>query len=872
MHRQTPFPFTEELSDEEDDTNKEDDNPEELYLVGYAQVSVLGLQYYDGTVTDNEIVQLIREPHNPDDINSMWVNNIRGERLGYVERDKACYLATLVDQKLVVIEGVVCSKSFRDSYRMPCNVYFFSRLPSMEFVRRLISDYGFQLITPREDDFILQQQEAKAAPEKVMSRDEQKRKIDNMFETLIQSSSKRQSMEPSSVITCKLMQHQKEALAWMVERENGSGLPPFWEAEIEKGSKEIIYKNTITNYSSKYRPDALRGGILADDMGLGKTLELISLIATNKPGAVLPPVVDIFQSPVQKPDEDANPPKKRKKLEEKENRSKKCTPKLADKSLSIADPSPCPPKLGGPRATLIVCPLTVLSNWVEQLSEHTRQGSLDVHLYHGADRAKDAKILASNDVVLTTYGILAKERNLPNSLLEKVHWLRVILDEAHLVKSPCAQQTSATVSLEADRRWAVTGTPIQNSYKDLFSLMMFLKLQPLNDRYFWTHTIQRPLLSGERSGFSRLQGLMSAIALRRTKETQIDGHRLVELPPKVVTVYPVELSSEHRRVYDQMELKGKNLVGNFIEAGTTLQNYANVLSIILRLRQICDHAALCPEHADLLAAASSSQGPSLASPELLQKLLAQTGEEFDCPICLSPPHSAVITRCAHVFCQRCIQRTLMCDKKSCPLCRFALTDSDVFSAPLDEAENESVTDSNVKSSAKIDALISLLQETREREPLIKSVVFSQFPKMLTFAQQPLKDAGFKFVRIDGSMSATKRKEALQAFKSTKSKSPTVFLLTLKAAGTGLNLTSASHVYMLDPWWNPAVDEQAMDRVHRLGQTREVHIFRLIVADSIEERILDLQKRKRQFAQVAFGKSQEQQRLMRVEEVRLLMRV
>ncbi|KAJ7515177.1 hypothetical protein O6H91_22G003700 [Diphasiastrum complanatum] len=264
--------------------------------------------------------------------------------------------------------------------------------------------------------------------------------------------------------------------------------------------------------------------------------------------------------------------------------------------------------------------------------------------------------------------------------------------------------------------------------------------------------------------------------------------------------------------------------------------------------------------------------PSLASPELLQKLLAQTGEDFDCPICLSPPNSAVITRCAHVFCQRCIQKTLMCDKKSCPLCRFALTESDVFSAPLDEAENESDTDSNVKSSAKIDALISLLEETRERDPLIKSVVFSQFTKMLTLVQQPLKDAGFKYVRIDGSMSATKREEALQAFKSTKSKSPTVFLLTLKAAGTGLNLTSASNVYMLDPWWNAAVDDQAMDRVHRLGQTRKVHIFRLIVADSIEERILDLQERKRQFAQVAFGKSQEQQRLMRVEEVRLLMRL
>ncbi|KAJ7555458.1 hypothetical protein O6H91_05G038900 [Diphasiastrum complanatum] len=235
--RQKPFPSTEELSDGEDDTNKEDDIPEELYLVGYAQVSVLGLQYYDGTVTDNEMVQLIGEPHNPHNSNLIWVNYIRGERVGYKERYKACYLAALVDQKLVVIEGVVCSNSFRDSYRMPCNVYFFSRLPSMEFVRRLISDSGFQLITPRKDDFILQQQEAMAASEKVMSREERKLKIDNMFGTLIQSSSKRQTWSyPHLLLVSVCSTRKKLWLGWLKER-TVQAFHPFGKQRLKKAAK-----------------------------------------------------------------------------------------------------------------------------------------------------------------------------------------------------------------------------------------------------------------------------------------------------------------------------------------------------------------------------------------------------------------------------------------------------------------------------------------------------------------------------------------------------------------------------------------------------------------------------------------------------------
>lgn len=208
------------------------------------------------------------------------------------------------------------------------------------------------------------------------------------------------------------------------------------------------------------------------------------------------------------------------------------------------------------------------------------------------------------------------------------------------------------------------------------------------------------------------------------------------------------------------------------------------------------------------------------------------------------------------------------------MCRSNLSTSDLMCAPKEEVSQDDQTGSqSTKSSAKVETLIQLLTELRTKDPTEKSVIFSQFSQMLTCLQAPLTEAGFHFVRLDGSMSVKKRQAALTAFQSREPTSPTVFLLSLKAAGVGLNLVAASRVFMLDPWWNPAVEEQAMDRVHRLGQTRDVEVVRLIVSDTIEDRILQLQERKRQLATFAFEKrSAEQQRLERIQDVQLLLRL
>lgn len=253
-------------------------------------------------------------------------------------------------------------------------------------------------------------------------------------------------------------------------------------------------------------------------------------------------------------------------------------------------------------------------------------------------------------------------------------------------------------------------------------------------------------------------------------------------------------------------------------------------------------------------------------------VMLQDGEDFDCPICISPPVDVVITRCAHIFCRSCILKTLQRTKPCCPLCRQPLSQSDLFSAPpkSSEADYTEISSRNPTSS-KVSALLSLLRESRDQKPTTKSVVFSQFRTMLLLLEKPLTDAGFKILRLDGSMNAKKRAQVIEEFQVPGPDGPTVLLASLKASGAGINLTAASRVYLIEPWWNPAVEEQAMDRVHRIGQKEDVKIVRLIARNSIEERVLELQERKKKLATEAFGrKGPKNRKEVTIDDLRTLM--
>ena len=842
--------------DEELGTQPEaDDVIERSVCYGAFEAYIVGVQYYDGIVSRKEQVSLVRQPNNPHDRNAIRVENIRGEQVGHIPRHTVGHLSPMLDRGVLNhIAGVVTGGA-ANKYQIPVTLFLFG-LPEnrADVIRRCqmgnlrvgLADKVAASVIDVDPDGVRR-----------MAPAEREDALDQLFSRLETEKSERRALEPSSIVTSPLYPHQKEALAWLVARENANALPPFW---THKGD---TYQNLISSFKSKTRPNVCRGGILADDMGLGKTLQMVALIATNRPGA---PPADTSPRDV-----DAPPAKKARKG--KSPAGKKMFKRIEGAQDEIGKTS-SPPDAGGPRATLVVCPLSVLSNWEQQIAEHT-DGSLTVVRYHGPDRYLLPASFKKADVVITTYGTLASEGTL--GPLTKLEWLRVVLDEAHNIKNPQAHQTEAALALNATRRWAITGTPIQNRLTDLQSLLRFVRLEPLNDKAFWMRTVERPVKNGDSRGFDRLVTVMAAMALRRTKDQRTaGGEPLVRLPERRVVIQSVDLGLEDRARYVSMLARAQQQLGRMIEDGSIFDNYAHALEVILRLRQLCCHDSLLPEDTKDANAKTSSAPPTAEALERLLGVLRAGGLD-DCCICLSAMYAPVVTRCAHVFCKSCIVPALE-RKPACPLCRQECKVGDLIEAPADETEGKENEDDPLgpaKPSAKVDALVQRLKmdlaPRASGERKTKAVVFSQFVQFLDIVQVAVREAGFKTCRLTGASSAANRDRAIREFQSHEDDTPDVMLVSLKAGGVGINLTAASRVYMLDPWWNPAVEEQAMDRVHRLGQTRDVEVVRFAARDSIEERMLDLQQRKRDLAKAAFEKKTEaERRAMREADLTLLL--
>ncbi|KAJ8527551.1 hypothetical protein K7X08_015002 [Anisodus acutangulus] len=836
----------------------------EMYMVGFVIVNVVGLQYYSGTISGREIVGLQREPLNQYDSNAIKVLNTRSVQVGHIERSASRVLAPLLDAHIITVDGIV-PKVARpgNRYKLPCQVHIFARLEAFGIVKSAITNGGLYLIGESNPSFTLS--EAEVVKEKRST--PQGRDIDEIFKLLDEKVSKKEQLKalepPKNIIKSKLLLHQKEGLWWLVQREKSEELPPFWE------EKEGNYVNVLTNYSTDKRPEPIRGGIFADDMGLGKTLTLLSLIALDKCGGVISERDDELDEEEDTCAASFSKRKRRGKDSRKANNLRKKQKTEQTHTLHVKGKSVFSPdrrsgnSSSGP--TLVVCPPAVFSSWTSQIEEHTKSGSLKSYIYYG-ERTGDANELEKYDIVLTTYSILASEDTWIDSPIKKIEWWRVVLDEAHVIKNVKAQQSQAVNNLKANRRWVVTGTPIQNNSFDLYSLMAFLRFEPLSIKAYWNSLIQRPLALGDEKGVLRLQVLMSTMSLRRTKEKALTG-----LPSKSIETFFVELSGEEREIYDQMESEAKKIVDQYIASDSSMKNYWTVLSVIVRLRQICIDLALCPS--DLRSLLPSNKiGDVQGNQQLLDKMLSalQDDEGIDCPICIFPPTNSVITCCGHIFCKSCILKTIKRAKPCCPLCRHPLSESDLFFCPP-EASNAANSGSSSTASSKVNALLKLLVASRDESPSRKSIVFSQFRKMLLLLEEPLKAAGFKILRLDGSMNAKKRCQVIKEFDTPLPEGPTILLASLKASGAGINLTAATRVYLMEPWWNPAVEEQAMDRVHRIGQKEDVKIVRMIARSTIEERILELQEKKKLLARKAFGKKGSQdQREISVDDLRTLM--
>ncbi|KAF2863157.1 hypothetical protein K470DRAFT_255280 [Piedraia hortae CBS 480.64] len=676
--------------------------------------------------------------------------------------------------------------------------------------------------------------------------------------------------EPAETFGLSLRKYQKQALHWMLNKEKNEkdeqreqSMHPLWE-EYSWPTKDVddeplpvvegqesFYVNPYSGEMSLEFPvqeqDCL-GGILADEMGLGKTIEMLSLIHSNP-------------SP-----------------EQQATCGPSYLPRLTSRKQQVES---------APATTLVVAPMSLLAQWASEVEKASKPGTIKALVYYGDEKNADLQSLccAANtasapNVIITSYGIVLSEfgkADKRGGLFSLEYW-RIIMDEAHVIKNRQSKTAKACYELAARHRWVLTGTPIVNRLEDLFSLVRFLRVEPWSNFSFWKTFITTPFENGEfMRALDVVQTVVEPLVLRRTKDMKMpNGEALVSLPPRTITIEQVELSQPEQDVYHHIFSRAKRTFAQNEDAGTLMKSYTTIFAQILRLRQSCCHPILTrnkaivaeEEAAEAAVDAANGLADDMDLETLLENFKADSGEkdastfgahaltqiqaeaEAECPICCEEPmQEQSVTGCWHSACKKCLldyidHQASKGEVPRCFNCREAINARDVFEIIRHGDDDDRISLRRVKqlSSAKIHALLSRLKPLRISDPKLKCVVFSQFTSFLDLVGPALNTAKIKTLRFDGSMSQRERAHILKEFES--STEFTALLLSLRAGGVGLNLTCAKRVFMMDPWWSFAVEAQAIDRVHRMGQTDHVHVTRFVCKGSIEEKMLRVQERKK----------------------------
>ncbi|KAK8108506.1 DNA repair protein [Apiospora sp. TS-2023a] len=721
--------------------------------------------------------------------------------------------------------------------------------------------------------------------------------------------------EPADTFAMDLRPYQKQSLHWMLSKEKdqknedrGVSMHPLWEEyswptkdcdekdTIQVEGQPCFYVNPYSGEMSLQFPEQEQhclGGILADEMGLGKTIQMLSLIHTHKSEAAMTAATNPIESVNQ-------------------------LSRLSNKSINVVD---------APKTTLVIAPMSLLAQWQSEAEAASKEGTLKSMVYYGNDKVGDlqsmcakANIASAPDVIITSYGVVLSEftqiskkgfRNFHTGLFS-LNFFRVILDEGHNIKNRQSKTSKACYELYAEHRWVLTGTPIVNRLEDLFSLIRFLRVEPWNNFSFWRTFITVPF---ESKDFMRaldvVQTVLEPLVMRRTKDMRTpDGKLLVPLPAKTIEIVDVELSETERSVYEHIFTRAKRTFSNNIENGTVMKAYTTIFAQILRLRQSCCHPLLVrnqelvadEEQAGAQADAATGLSDDMDLQSLIEQFTANTDVEKnantfgahvlqqirdeasnECPVCSEEPMiEQTVTGCWHSACKKCLLDYIKhsMDRHQTPRCfncREPLSLRDLFEV-VKHDDDPAAASSTPKislqrlgvneSSSKVVALIKHLRALRKDHPVMKSVVFSQFTSFMSLIEPALGRANMRFLRLDGSMAQKARAAVLDEFRA--SNRFTILLISLRAGGVGLNLTQAKRVYMMDPWWSFAVEAQAIDRVHRMGQDEEVKVYRFIARESVEERMLKIQDRKKFIATSLGMMSDEEKKLQRIEDIKELL--
>lgn len=392
------------------------------------------------------------------------------------------------------------------------------------------------------------------------------------------------------------------------------------------------------------------------------------------------------------------------------------------------------------KASLVVSPSSLSLNWQNETTKFA--DGLKTLVIRGtlAERKEKIKDIEKYDLVITSYDLLKRDIELYK---EKDYQFKyVIADEAQYLKNSNTQNAKAIKQIKSETRYALTGTPIENSLAELWSIFDFIMPGYLFGYRKFKNTYETPIIKGEdEAAMSKLKMLIEPFVLRRNKKEV-----LKELPEKTVTVLDNEMGEEQRNIYLNYLLRAKQEISEQIDLNGYESSRMQILAALTRLRQICCH-------------------PSLF-----------------------------------------------------------------------------IKDYN-EGSSKLEQCMEIVQEAVNGGH--KILLFSGYTSMFEIIEKELKQSNIKYFKLTGSTKVEERMKLVDEF--NENPEIQVFLISLKAGGTGLNLTGADMVIHYDPWWNVSTENQATDRAYRIGQRNNVQVYKLITKNSIEEKIYKLQERKAKLA-------------------------
>ncbi len=414
------------------------------------------------------------------------------------------------------------------------------------------------------------------------------------------------------------------------------------------------------------------------------------------------------------------------------------------------------------KPALIVCPTSLVENWGEEVAKFTPQ--LKVLAVSGSTRHEKWSEVEHADLVVTSYALM--RRDIEQYVAREFSC--IVLDEAQHIKNRSTQNAIAAKRLRAQHRLVLTGTPMENSVSDLWSIMDFLMPGYMGSHETFKANYELPIAHGDTAGDqaqARLRRKLHPFLLRRLKREVA-----TDLPPKIEKLAHCTLSPDQQTVYKELLEASRRKVFDMVMKQGFQKSRMEILKTLLRLRQVCCHL----------------------------ELLKLEGLEAKQP------------------------------------------------------------------SAKMDLFFELINEALDGGHRV--LVFSQFTSMLAILKRELEQRQVNYCYLDGA--TQERLKVVHEF-NTNRKIP-IFLISLKAGGTGLNLTGADIVIHYDPWWNPAVEDQATDRAYRIGQKRTVYSMKLITKGTVEEKVLELQKRKKAIIDATLETDEQVMGTMTWEDVQELL--